>query len=462
MNKITDVISAVSTPPGKGGVALIRVSGKGAFDIARSIFRPVSGKSLDDYPTRYQVYGYVLDGEEKIDDALLTKFSEGASYTGEECVEISCHGGMLLTRCVLEIIFRHGARAAEAGEFTRRAFINGKLSLSEAEAVASLLEAKTREQIRLSGTASRDRLTERVDEIRSSLVSLMSSMMARIDYPEEDLGDFSDCEALDILNSVKLALKALIESYKTGRAINEGISAVICGKPNVGKSSLYNLLLGEDSAIVTDIKGTTRDVLTSSVSLGKVMLNLSDTAGIRAGEGIDLVERLGIEKSLEKVEKSELIFTIFDSSLPLDTEDHEIIGAIKDAGGVKIALLNKSDLGAVITARDLPGIFDVILPVSAKDEGSRVRIANAVDRLFTDEKIVVGECAVVYTARQSAELARCLESVELAIEALAMGFGQDAVASDVERAISAISELDGREVSETVVSDIFKKFCVGK
>ena len=462
MNKITDVISAVSTPPGKGGVALIRVSGKGAFDIARSIFRPVSGKSLDDYPTRYQVYGYVLDGEEKIDDALLTKFSEGASYTGEECVEISCHGGMLLTRCVLEIIFRHGARAAEAGEFTRRAFINGKLSLSEAEAVASLLEAKTREQIRLSGTASRDRLTERVDEIRSSLVSLMSSMMARIDYPEEDLGDFSDCEALDILNSVKIALKALIESYKTGRAINEGISAVICGKPNVGKSSLYNLLLGEDSAIVTDIKGTTRDVLTSSVSLGKVMLNLSDTAGIRAGDGVDLVERLGIEKSLEKVEKSELIFTIFDSSSPLDAEDHEIIGAIKDAGGVKIALLNKSDLGAVITEDDLPGIFDAILFVSAKDEASRGRIANAVDRLFTDEKIVVGECAVVYTARQSAELARCLESVELAIEALAMGFGQDAVASDVERAISAISELDGREVSEAVVSDIFKKFCVGK
>ena len=462
MNKITDVISAVSTPPGKGGVALIRVSGKGAFDIARSIFRPKSGKSIDDYPTRYQVYGYLLDGDEVLDDVLLTRFSDGSSYTGEECVEISCHGGTLLTKCVLEVIFRHGARAAEAGEFTRRAFINGKLSLSEAEAVGNLLEAKTREQIRLSGTASRDRLTERVEEIRASLITLISSMMARIDYPEEDLGDFSDKEALDVLNKVKISIKTLIDSYKTGRAINEGISAVICGKPNVGKSSLYNLLLGEDSAIVTDIKGTTRDVLTSTLSIGKVMLNLSDTAGIRGGEGVELVERLGIEKSLEKVRKSELIFTIFDASAQFDDEDREIIDAVKDARGVKIAILNKSDIGTVITDEDLPDIFDSALSVSAKDEGARARIASEVDRLFTDEKIVVGECAVVYTARQSAELSRCLESVELAIEALAMGFGQDAVASDVERAVFAISELDGREVSEAVVSDIFKKFCVGK
>ena len=462
MRSVNDIIAAVSTPPGKGGVALIRVSGKGSFELADKIFRARSGKPLCELRPRYQIYGDVYDGDEMLDDVLLTKFPEGASYTGEESVEISCHGGTLLTRCVLEVIFRAGARAAEAGEFTRRAFINGRLSLSEAEAVGNLLEARTREQIRLSGTASRTRLSERVSEIRASLVSLMSSMFARIDYPDEDLGDFSDSEALSILNKVKYELRSLIESYKTGRAINEGISAVICGKPNVGKSSVYNLLLGEDSAIVTDIRGTTRDVLTSTLSLGRVMLNISDTAGIREGNEIDTVERLGIERSLERVKKCELIFAIFDTSAPLDDDDLKIIDLVREAGGVKLALLNKCDKGAILSEKDLPDVFDMVITVSAKEEQSRAKIGAAVEKLFTDERIVVGEDAVVFTARQSAELSRCLDAVELSIEALASGFGQDAVASDVERAISAISELDGREVSEAVVSDIFKKFCVGK
>ena len=463
MKSFNDVIAAISTPPGKGGVALIRISGKGALDITKKIFKPkFSGVSLDTIKARYQVYGYIYDGCEVLDDVLLVSFPEGASYTGEETVEISCHGGMLLTRTVLQVVLRAGARPAEAGEFTRRAFINGRLSLSDAEAVGNLLEAKTREQIRLSGNSSRARLNERIAEVRGELVSLMSSMFARIDYPEEDLGEFSDAEALNILNKVKCELKRLIESYKMGRAISEGVSAVICGKPNVGKSTLYNLLLGEDSAIVTDIEGTTRDILTSSISLGKVMLNISDTAGIREGGEIDAVERIGIEKSRKALEKSELIFTIFDASAELNEDDEKIIDLVREASGVKLALINKCDKGAVLNENSLPEIFDEVLMISANDDKSREKIKDAVDRLFTDEKIVVGEDAIVFTARQSAELERCLISVELSIEALASGFGQDAVASDVERAISAISELDGREVSETVVSDIFKKFCVGK
>ena len=462
MKSVNDIIAAISTPPGKGGVALIRVSGEGALDIAESIFRAHSGKRASEYAPRYQIYGNLYDGDEVLDDVLLTKFSAGASYTGEECFEISCHGAPLLAREILGVVLRQGARVAEAGEFTRRAFINGKLSLSDAEAVGNLLEAKTREQIRLAGKESRSRLTESVDEIRRDLVSLLSSMFARIDYPDEDLGDFSDSDALCILNKVKMSLKRLIESYKTGRAITEGISTVICGKPNVGKSSLYNLLLGEDAAIVTDIRGTTRDVLTSTLSLGRVMLNISDTAGIRDGGEVDPVERLGIEKSLEKLGKSELIFTVFDASSPLDDDDREIIRRVSDASGVKIALINKCDVGDKISTSDLQDAFDRVLCVSANDEGARGEIAREVDRLFTDEKIVVGEMAVIYTARQSAELMRTLDFVELAIEALALGFGQDAVASDVERAISALSELDGREVSESVVADIFTKFCVGK
>ena len=462
MNKITDIISAQSTPPGKGGVALIRTSGEGAFKIAERIFKPKSSRALSDYPARVQIYGEIIDGDEVLDDVLLTKFNEGSSYTGEECFEICSHGAPLVAKCILELLFKCGAREAEAGEFTRRAFVNGKISLSEAEAVGNLLEAKTREQIRLSSSSQRTLLDGKTGEIRDTLVSLMSSIYARIDYPDEDLGDFSDTEIYSILNNVKTELQRLSKSYKTGRAISEGVSTVIVGKPNVGKSSLYNLLLGEDSAIVTEVRGTTRDVLTSSISLGRVMLNLSDTAGIREGEGVELVERIGIEKSRDAAQKSELVLAVFDASKPLDEDDEAILELVKQVGGARVALLNKCDCGVVIGEADLGGAFDEILVVSAKDGESTDKIAACVNSLFTDEKIVIGKSPLLFTARQSAAVARALESTELAIEALAQGFGQDAIASDIERAISAISELDGREVSEMVVGDIFKKFCVGK
>ena len=287
------VICAISTPPGKGGVAVIRMCGEGAFDIIGEVFAPLSKRALTDYPPRTQIYGYIVDGEEKVDDCLVTLFPAPNSYTGEETVEISCHGGLLVTRTVLETLITHGALYAEAGEFTRRAFINGKLTLSEAEAIGTLLEAKSREQLRLSSRPSRERLANRIATIRGALTSLMGSIYARIDYPDEDLGEFTDEESLAELKKIYADLSSLIDTYRTGRVITEGIATVICGKPNVGKSSLYNLLTGEDSAIVTEIEGTTRDLLEKSVPLGRVILNLTDTAGIRDGEGIDKVEKIG-------------------------------------------------------------------------------------------------------------------------------------------------------------------------
>ena len=256
-----NVIAAISTPPGKGGVAVIRISGDGAFEIAEKIFLPISNKKISDYPPRTQIYGYVIYNEEKIDDGMLTLFPAPRSYTGEDTVEISCHGGMLITRTVLEAVLSAGAVPAEAGEFTRRAFINGKLSLSEAEAIGTLLEASSYEQIKLSSSPARTKLNEAISSVRNGLISLMSSIYARIDYPDEDLGEFSDEESKNALIRIRSELDRLIATYRTGRAINEGISTVICGKPNVGKSTLYNLLIGEDAAIVTDIAGTTRDIL---------------------------------------------------------------------------------------------------------------------------------------------------------------------------------------------------------
>ena len=464
MNNLTHTIAAVSTPPGKGGVAIIRISGEGAFDIAEKVFNPLSKKALSEFQMREQIYGHITLKGEKIDDVLLTKFKAPHSYTGEDTVEIACHGGILVTSLVLEAVLSAGAVAATAGEFTRRAFINGRLSLTEAEAISDLLEAKTREQIRLSSDSSRSALSKKIGEIRTDLVGLMSSLYARIDYPDEDLGDFSDGELLTALYNIRNKISSLNATYKTAKAISEGIETVICGKPNAGKSSFYNMLVGEDAAIVTDIEGTTRDVLTRAVSLGKVVLNLADTAGIRESDNMDTVERIGIERSRKMIEKCELVFAIFDTSREFDEQDAEILRLAKETSAVKIAILNKADLSPLFAEDMLNGKFDYTVKISTKGntDASVEAICDIVEKLFTDEKITIGTDAVISSARQSAALSRALEFVNAAVSALEAGFAQDAVSSDVERALGAISELDGRCVSEEIVADIFSKFCVGK
>lgn len=464
MNVITHTIAAISTPPGKGGVAVIRTSGERALEIAERIFSSASGKRICAYPPRTQIYGYVCDGGEAIDDVLLTYFPAGSSYTGEETVEISCHGGVLVSHAVLELLLSAGAVHAEAGEFTRRAFVNGRLSLTEAEAIGQLLEARSEHQLRLTSSGSRSLLSGKVTELRDALVSLMSSIYARIDYPDEDLGDFSDGELLERLSEILAQLDALIATYPTGKAISDGISTVICGKPNAGKSSLYNLLLGDEKAIVTEVEGTTRDVLESTAQLGRVMLRLSDTAGIRSGEGIDTVERIGIEKSRKLIANCELIFAIFDISRPFDEKDAELIEEIKSSSAVRIAVLNKTDAQDAERFELPADVFEQIIPVSVKEqpEAAASAICEAVNRLFTDERLTVGQTPMLYSTRQLAAMKRARELVGTARDALGAGFAQDAVSGDIERAIDAISELDGRSVHEDVVADIFSKFCVGK
>ena len=463
-----NVIAAISTPPGKGGVAVIRVSGAGAFDIADRVFLPISGKRIGEYPARTQIYGYIIYNEEKIDDGMLTLFPAPRSYTGEDTVEISCHGGILVTRTVLEALLTAGAVPAEAGEFTRRAFINGKLSLSEAEAIGTLLEATSNEQIRLSASPARAKLNAAIDSIRVGLTSLMSSIYARIDYPDEDLGEFTDEESQNTLTEIRAELNRLIDTYRTGRAINEGISTVICGKPNVGKSTLYNLLIGEDAAIVTDVAGTTRDILERTVPLGRVTLRITDTAGVRSGDEVGTVEKIGIGRSKDKILTSELILAVFDLSREMDESDRELIEELSRATGYKVCVLNKCDLVGDAPKFDvalLPkDVFGETVSISAdKDNSGAIKtLAELINRLFTDEKISCGQDAIVSSARQHASLFRAREYINTAIDAYSMGLPADAASSDIEMAIGAISELDGRAVSDSVVGDIFAKFCVGK
>ena len=464
MLKSYNSIAAISSPPGKGGVAIIRISGEDALPLAAEVFFPASKKSFLEAKPRVQTYGYIIDNGEKIDDVLATYFPAPHSYTGEDIVEIGCHGGILVTSLVLEAFLKKGARAAEAGEFTKRAFINGKLKLTEAEAIGNLLEAESREQVKLASATSRTKLTEAIADIRSDMVSLMSSIYARIDYPDEDLGDYTDSEVRAHLAEIKEKTTILKNTYKTGRAVRDGISTVIVGKPNVGKSSLYNALIGEDRAIVTDIAGTTRDMLTESIPLGRVMLRLTDTAGIRDLTGVDLVESIGIERSEKALAEGELIFTIFDISREFDEEDKKLLERVSAARGVKIAILNKADLEEKFDEGKLGNIFAHRLKLSARRDGHALseRLSEIVNALFTDEKIVIGDGAVISSARQNASLTRALEAIEIALANLDAGFPQDLVSGDIEIALEAISELDGRSVSEEIVADIFSKFCVGK
>ena len=452
-------IAAISTPPGKGGVAVIRISGAEAFKIADQIFAPKNKKPLSEAAPRLQIYGDILLQGEPIDDGLATRFPAPGSYTGEDTVEISCHGGFLITKMVLSAALTAGAEPAAPGEFTRRAFLNGKLSLTDAEAIGNLLEASTADAVRLASARSRDRLTAAMDGIQNDTVALMGSLFARIDYPDEDLGDFTDDESMAMIRTLLARLDALIATYRTGRAVNEGIATVICGKPNVGKSTLYNLIAGEDAAIVTEIEGTTRDVLQRTASLGRVLLRLSDTAGIR--ETSDPVERIGVQKTHRCMEEAELILAVFDTSRPLTEEDEALLDELKGLNATTVAILNKTDLPAAFDTKIIEERVSHALYLSAKEsDGAPLRAL--VESLFTSGELTIGEDAIVSSARQHAGLLKAREHLALALEAFAAGLPADAAASDLERAIGALGELCGKSVSEAIVSDIFSRFCVGK
>lgn len=459
MYKTDTTVAAISTPPGKGGVALIRMSGRDAIEIASRCFVLRSKTPLSELKSRHAAYGDVIFEGAPIDDAIITIFRAPHSYTGEDTVEICCHGGILLTETVLSALFAAGAVQAEAGEFTRRAMLCGRLSLTDAEAIGNLLEAKSRASIRLSSAVARTRLTRELDGLRQSLLDLISSLYAKIDYPEEDLSDMTGEQILSSLAEMLVRADALLSTYRTGRAVAEGIPTVLCGAPNVGKSALYNALCGEDLAIVTEHAGTTRDVLSSTVPLGRVMLRLYDTAGLR--DALDPVERIGVDRSRTKMEEAELLLAVFDASRPLSDEEKALLAELNQSAGCVVILLNKSDLGSFPVPAEFAD-FSNILPISAKTGAGLDALTALIERLFTDESIRLGEDAVIASARQYAALSRAREALSRAQEAFRMGLYADIASSELEVALSAFAELDGRTVSDEIISEIFRRFCVGK
>ena len=463
---LLDTIAAIATPYGKGGVAIIRISGADALSVAEKIFNCASGKRLSEMPIGKACYGEIImpaENNKSIDDGLAVYFRAPHSFTGEDTVEISCHGGVLITQRVLSCALCAGARMAEAGEFTRRAYVLGKIRLNEAEALGDLLEARNQGQLSLARNGMRGRLSERMEELYSALRGVLTGIYACIDFPDEDLSEMSRQDMLLLLKSTLGEIKKLAQTYKTGSAISEGIVTVICGRTNAGKSSVYNRILGYDAAIVTDIEGTTRDVLRETAALGKATLLLCDTAGIRRTD--DRVESIGIERSIKEIEGAGLVLAVFDGSREPDAEDAELAQKIIEQGVPCIVLVNKSDVFKDRVNQSLTQLlclFEHRIDISAATGEGFDRLADTVDAMFIDGSLDVDNDAIITGARQYAAISKSAELLSGAIDGIERGVSLDACCVEVECAMSALGELDGREIGEDIVSEIFSHFCVGK
>ncbi len=461
-----DTIAAISTPRGKGGVALIRISGPEAAAVGDRIFRPKNKKALSGHAEREAVFGEIISGAAVIDTGLAVLFRAPRSFTGEDTVEVSCHGGVLVTAAVLGAALSAGARQAEAGEFTRRAYAAGKLTLSEAESLGMLLDARTDAQLRLARGGMSGSVSKAVGELCERISAVLGDIYARIDFPDEDLGELSAAEVVECVKGIRADAEKLRSTYSTGRAIAEGIPTVICGRTNAGKSTLYNRLTGEASAIVTADEGTTRDVLTETVSFGGVTLRLSDTAGIR--EGRDEAERVGIGRAKDKIRESELVLFVIDGSRAPDGDEYALADelAARDGGRVA-AILSKSDLtggsaGADRNAAALWKRFPDRVSLSAESGEGMDALAALVGGMFIDGSLSPETDAVVQNARQYAALGEAIGAIIDAEETLSIGYSPDIAGISLEEALSALRSVDGRGVCAEVVDNIFSKFCVGK
>lgn len=464
MNDIFSTIAAISTPPGRGGIAVLRISGGEALAVAESMFRPSNGRKPGDIPPRTAVYGELHDGGEVFDTGIAVYFKAPASYTGEDTVELSFHGGIYLASRVLETALKNGARSAEAGEFTRRAYINGKLSLTGAEAVIDAIDAENEMQLRLAGSQVRGRLSLETERLSEAARLLAASVGVSVDYPEEGLEPNSRPQLIEGTRALADGISALLSTYRAGRAAVRGIDTVIVGRPNAGKSSLFNSLAGEEKAIVTPTAGTTRDVLETVCDAGGARLLLHDTAGLRESEGI---EAIGVERAIARLESAELVIAVFDASSPLTDEDYEIIDRLNTLKSELIVVLGKSDLPPSVACeafRDsgrLTRQAEYVTLSALTGEGVDV-LRRRIGELYGTGRLSASDGAVVTNARHAALLSRALEASERAYDALVAGEPEDIAALDLEETLSALGELDGRAVTESVVNEIFSRFCVGK
>ena len=436
----------------------VRLSGPESYEVAAKVFRPANpAKKVADAKGYTAMFGAFVEGEEAFDEGVALFFCAPHSYTGEDVVELSCHGGSAVARRLVEACIAAGASPAAPGEYTRRAFLNGKLSLTQAEAVMDIISADGRQGAALANASLNGALAKKIGAEKDALTALQAHLTAWVDFPEEDVPALEDAQLVSTLTAVRGELDTLIRNYDAGAVLREGVDCAIVGRPNAGKSTLLNLLAGFDRAIVTPVAGTTRDVVEQAVRLGDIRLNLFDTAGLRETE--DAIEAEGIRRSWKKLEEAGLILAVFDGSEPLTREDLAL--AQRCAGRPAIALVNKEDKPTQFDAEIIAGDFAMVLPVCCQEEGSRRVIAAAVARLLGTNNIDP-HAASLSGQRQLSAATRARDAVAGALDAVSGGFGLDAVSVCVDDALDALCDLTGENASENVINEVFERFCVGK
>lgn len=450
-------IAAISTPLGTGGVGIIRISGKNATEIADRTFVSVNGKKLSSSKGYIAYFGRIFDGETAVDEVVCLVFRAPHSYTGEDVVEINCHGGVVLLKKILRLVLQNGAQAAAPGEFTKRAFLNGKLDLSEAESVMTLISAQGEQGANAAFNQLEGSLSRKIEKINSSLLSLAAHIAAWVDYPDDEIEELGNNELYSTIYNAYLELCALLSNFDSGMAVTNGVEAAIVGKPNVGKSTLMNLLTGYDRSIVTEIEGTTRDVVEETVNLNGCILRISDTAGMR--ETGDIVEKLGVERSRKKLERAAIVFAVFDLSKPLSDEDKELIDECKDKNVIPI--VNKTDLEPRLDVDYIKNKLGSPLFISAKSGDGYNELCDRVAELMGTKNFDTTS-AMLVNERQRICCQKASDALKDALEALNIGLTPDAIGVCIDDAIAALLELTGQKASEAVVDEVFKQFCVGK
>jgi len=450
-------IAAISTGQAAGGIGIVRISGENALSVADRIFKTVLGIKLEKLSGYKAAFGKVLFDGKCVDEAVALVFKAPKSYTGEDVVEISCHGGLLVTKQVLRAALANGAVPAEPGEFTKRAFLNGKMDLTRAESVMNIISAKS-EQAKSAALNTLDgALFKKISEISLSLKRTAAQMAAWVDYPDEEIDELSDDNLKKVLVSAEKEIEDLIKRFDVGRIIIEGVETVIVGKPNVGKSTLMNLMSGYEKSIVTSVAGTTRDIVEETVTLGNNVLRLADTAGLHDTE--DTVEKIGVDRTRQKLDRAALVLAVFDSSTEIDTEDEEIIKMCN--GKNAVAIINKTDLEEKIDADIINNNFKYVVYLSAKSQSGVNELEKAIENLLGTADFDTS-AATLMNERQLSCCQSALQSIKEALAALEIGMTRDALNVNIDVAIESLDTLTGERATESVVDEIFSQFCVGK
>lgn len=453
------MIAAISTAPGNAGIGIIRLSGEKCFEIIEKIFVPKKKSPVVGYSMKY---GKIINSQTKevIDEVLVSYFVAPKSYTTENMCEINSHGGTIIEHKILEECLKNGAVLAEPGEFTKRAFLNGRIDLSQAEAVIDVINAKTDKEARVAERQLEGSLSRNIKKIQDEILDLMADIEASIDYPEYDIEETTNKKIENVMQDVKIKLEKLEESFRNGKIIKEGIRTAIVGKPNVGKSSLLNLMLGENRAIVSNVEGTTRDTIEEYINIKGVPLKIIDTAGIRKTN--DEVEKIGVEKSLNISNTAELIIAVFDDSREFDEEDKKIVELIKNKQA--IILINKTDMNKklIINNEEIKNLNKDIIEFSTIEEKGLDELYNTIENMFKLNQIDSDNSEIITNERQKQHILKAIEAEEKAMESTKANMPSDITAIAIKQILEELAEITGQSASEDIINEIFKKFCLGK